>query len=89
MGDGVEMIEGAYNVPISQVTRDSQLVPSLVRFRTNGSAVHIVYESGCCVHDGIRPARIGGRAILNAFELRLVGTGGCACLACISHSVSS
>ena len=71
IGDGVEMIEGAYNVPISQVTHDSQLVPSLVRFRTNGSAVHIVYESGCCTPDGIRPSRVGGRAILNAFELRL------------------
>jgi len=44
-----------------------------VRFRTNGAAVHIVYESGCCVSDGIRPGRTGGRAILNAFELKSLG----------------
>ena len=68
-GNGVEMIEGDYNVPVQQVTSDDDLVASRVRFRTNGSAVHIVYESGCCVPDGIRPKREGGRAILNAFEL--------------------
>jgi len=73
VGDNVTMIQGAYNVPIQQVTQDSQLVPSLIRFHTDGSAVFIVYKSGCCVHDGIRPARTGGRAILNAFELTLVG----------------
>jgi len=71
IGDGVETIEGAYNVQVQQVTSDDDLVPSYVRFRTNGSAVHIVYESGCCTSDGIRPSRKGGRAILNAFELRI------------------
>ncbi len=78
MGDGVEMIEGTYNVQVQQVTSDDELIRSLVRFRTNGSAVHIIYESGCCVSDGIRPGRTGGRAILNAFELKMVG-GGPAC----------
>jgi len=71
IGDGVETIEGAYNVQVQQVTSDDELIPSLVRFRTNGSAVHIIYESGCCTADGIRPSRVGGRAILNAFELRI------------------
>ncbi len=71
MGDGVETIEGAYNVQVQQVTSDDDLIRSLVRFRTNGSAVHIIYESGCCTSDGIRPSRVGGRAILNAFELRI------------------
>ena len=73
LGDGVEMIEGDYNVEVQQVTSDDDLVPSLVRFRTNGAAVHIVYESGCCTSDGIRPGRTGGRAIVNAFELKSLG----------------
>lgn len=76
VGDNVTMTEGAYNVPIQQVTEDSQLVPSLIKFRTDSSAVFIVYESGCCVPDGIRPDRVGGRAILNAFELKLTKPGG-------------
>ncbi|MHC4620730.1 MAG: Calx-beta domain-containing protein [Planctomycetota bacterium] len=76
VGDNVTMTEGAYNVPIQQVTQDSQLVPSLIKFRTDSSAVFIVYESGCCVPDGIRPDRVGGRAILNAFELKLTEPGG-------------
>jgi len=73
LGDGVDMIEGDYNVQVQQVTSDDELVASHVQFRTNGSAVHIVYESGCCVSDGIRPGRTGGRAILNAFELKSLG----------------
>jgi len=72
-GNNVTTTLAAYNVPVQQVTQDSQLVPSLIRFHTDGSAVFIVYESGCCVPDGIRPSREGGRAILNAFELRRVG----------------
>jgi len=70
---GVEMLEGAYDVPIQQVTSDSELVPSVVRFRTDGSStVLIVYENGCCVTDTVRPGRQGGRAILNAFQLDIV-----------------
>jgi len=68
----VTTLQGAYNVQPQQVTRDEDLVPSLVKFRTDGSAVHIVYESGCCANDGVRPDRYGGRAILNAFELMLI-----------------
>jgi len=71
VGNNVTTTQAAYNVPIQQVTQDSQLVPSLVKFHTDGSAVFIVYKSGCCVPDGIRPARVGGRAILNAFELKM------------------
>jgi len=68
-GNGVEMIEGAYNVTIQQVTSDEELVPSVVRFRTNGAAVLVIYEGGCCVADHVRSSRKGGRGILNAFEL--------------------
>jgi len=67
--DGVELIEGDYDVEIQQVTSDDELVPSVIRFRTNGSAVLIIYEGGCCAGDHIRPSRKGGRGILNAFEL--------------------
>jgi hypothetical protein len=73
VGNNVTTTQAAYNVPIQQVTSDDDLVPSVIKFRTDGSAVHIVYVSGCCVPDGIRPDRVGGRAILNAFELKLVG----------------
>ncbi|MHC4619605.1 MAG: dockerin type I domain-containing protein, partial [Planctomycetota bacterium] len=76
VGNNVTTTQAAYNVPIQQVTQDSQLVPSLIKFRTDSSAVFIVYVSGCCVPDGIRPDRVGGRAILNAFELKLTSPGG-------------
>jgi hypothetical protein len=66
---GVQMLAGAYDVPIQQVTSDSQLVPSVVKFTTDGAPVLIVYENGCCVDDSVRPGRNGGRGILNAFEL--------------------
>jgi len=68
---GVVMLQGAYDVAVQQVTSDSQLVPSLVRFSTDGSPVLLVYENGCCVTDTVRPGRSGGRGILNAFELKL------------------
>jgi hypothetical protein len=71
-GAGVEMLEGAYDVPIQQVTSDSELNTSLVKFRTDGSPVLIVYENGCCVTDSVRPGRSGGRGILNAFRLDLM-----------------
>ena len=68
-GGGVELIEGDYNVVIQQVTSDDELVPSVIRFRTNGASVLVIYEGGCCVADHVRSSRKGGRGILNAFEL--------------------
>jgi len=71
LGTGdVELLEGAYDVPVQQVTTDAQLNASVIRFSTDGSAVLVIYENGCCVADGVRPSRSGGRAILNAFELK-------------------
>ncbi len=69
---GVEMLEGAYDVEIQQVTHDDELVPSVIRFRTDGSPLLVVYEGNCCimVPDDIRPQRESQRAILNAFELK-------------------
>ena len=71
---GVEMIEGAYNVEIQQVTTDAELVPSVIRFRTDGSGVFVAYEGNCCefVPEDIRPQRESQRGILNAFELKQV-----------------
>jgi hypothetical protein len=68
----VVTLKAVDNVRPQQVTRDQDLTPSEMKFRTDGSSVHIVYEAGCCSHDNVRPSRDGGRAILNAFELKLV-----------------
>jgi hypothetical protein len=66
----VKTIKPALNVKPQQVITDAELIPSEMTFATDGSAVHIVYEAGCCVADGVRKSRYeGGRAILNAFEL--------------------
>lgn len=70
---GVELIQAAYEVEIQQVTSDDDLVPSEVKFRTDGSAVMVVYEGNCCqyVPDDIRSQRESQRAIVNAFELKM------------------
>ena len=70
--DGVQLLQADYDVEIQQVTRDEDLVPSVIKFRTDGSPVLVVYENGCCVTDTVRPGRSGGRAILNAFEMKIV-----------------
>ena len=67
--EGVTSIQEAYNVQPQQVTTDAQLVPSLIKFSTDGSPVLILYKAGCCEPDPVRPTRVGGRGILNAFEL--------------------
>ncbi|MHC4573411.1 MAG: Calx-beta domain-containing protein [Planctomycetota bacterium] len=70
--DGVQLLKGAYNVPIQQVTSDDELIPSVISFRTDGSAVMVMYHGTCCVPDDIRPARGSARAVLNAFRLLLL-----------------
>ncbi|MHC4623318.1 MAG: Calx-beta domain-containing protein, partial [Planctomycetota bacterium] len=71
--EGVVSIQDACNVQPQQVTTDAELVPSLIKFSTDGSPVLILYKAGCCEPDPVRPTRVGGRAILNAFELVYVG----------------
>jgi len=75
IGDGnVKTIKPAKNVPCQQVTSDAELIPSEMTFSTDGSAVHVVYQAGCCIADGVRRSRYeGARAILNAFELVYTG----------------
>jgi len=65
--------EGNGVVEIQQATSDEDLIPSVIKFRTDGSAVLVIYEGNCCqmVEDDIRPQRESQRAVLNAFELIL------------------
>ena len=62
-GNGVTQTLGAYNVPIQNTTSDNNLVPSKVRFYTDGSGeVKITYE-----------AAGGTTACINAFVLSYLG----------------
>ena len=67
--EGVVSIQDACNVQPQQVTTDAELVPSVIRFATDGSPVLVLYQGGCCAEDPVREDRVGGRGILNAFRL--------------------
>ncbi|MHC4343295.1 MAG: Calx-beta domain-containing protein [Planctomycetota bacterium] len=76
-GTGVTQIENAYNVWPTHYYLDSELVPSLIKFETDGSEVLVIYEADNTLWpDCARPGREGSRGILNAFELILMGPGG-------------
>ncbi|MHC4647235.1 MAG: fibronectin type III domain-containing protein, partial [Planctomycetota bacterium] len=76
-GTGVTQIENAYDVWPTHYYLDSQLVPSLIKFETDGSEVLVIYEADNTLWpDCARPGREGSRAILNAFELIWMGPGG-------------
>jgi len=66
-GKGVVAIKNAYNVKTQHVDSDQKLSPSVVRFRTDGSPVLVVYEAPKFYID--YRDYPGGRAILNAFRL--------------------
>ena len=66
-GKGVETIQNAYNVSATHVDDDWKLTPSLVKFRTDGSPVLVIYEAPRDYWDYREYP--GGRAILNAFRL--------------------
>ena len=71
-GKGVRSIQNAYNVAPQHVYKDSELVPSLIKFETDGSDVLVIYQadrSEPLYPDCARPCREGARGILNAFEL--------------------
>ena len=71
-GRGVTAIENAYNVAPQHVYKDDELIPSFVKFETDGSPVLIIYQadrSEPLYPDCARPGREGARGILNAFEL--------------------
>jgi len=71
-GKGVESIQNAYNVAPQHVYKDSELVPSVIKFSTDGSDVLVIYQadrSEPLYPDCARKGREGARGILNAFEL--------------------
>jgi len=71
-GKGVKAIQNAYNVAPQHVYSDDELVPSVVKFETDGSPVLIIYQADRTeplYPDCARPGREGARGILNAFEL--------------------
>jgi len=80
-GTGVEAIEDAYNVPVTYTNFDDEVSMSVIRFRTNGSEVLVIYEApDMGFPDCARPGREGGRAILNAFELVSAAAMECPCI---------
>ena len=71
-GKGVKVIQNAYNVAPQHVYSDDELVPSVIKFATDGSGVLIIYQADRTeplYPDCARPGREGARGILNAFEL--------------------
>jgi len=71
-GKGVKAIENAYNVAPQHVYSDDELVPSRIKFATDGSPVLVIYQADRTeplYPDCARPGREGARGILNAFEL--------------------
>jgi hypothetical protein len=66
-GKGVTAIKNAYNVHCQHVDSDAKLQPSLIRFRTDGSPVLVIYEAPKFYID--YRDYPGGRAPLNAFRL--------------------
>jgi hypothetical protein len=68
---GVELIDSAYNIEVTSTLNDDEVATSEISFRTNGSAVLVIYEAPA---DWTDPrGRDGGRGILNAFELVIAG----------------
>lgn len=66
---GVVQHKTAKGVKVQQVTKDAELQPSVVTFSTDGSPVVVVYRGGAGKPDDLRRHRVGGYAVLNAFEL--------------------
>ena len=76
-GTGVTQIENDYDVWPTHYLSDDDLVPSLIKFETDGSDVLVIYEADNTLWpDCARSGREGSRAILNAFELIWMGPGG-------------
>ena len=71
-GKGVKSIQNAYNVAPQHVYKDSELVPSVIKFETDGSDVLVIYQADRTeplYPDCARKGREGARGILNAFEI--------------------
>jgi hypothetical protein len=78
-GKGVTAIENAYNVAPQHVLSDDELIPSVIKFATDGSEVLIIYQADRSLPlypDCARKGREGARGILNAFRLVSLQDGG-------------
>jgi hypothetical protein len=64
---GVTPIENAYYFEAQHVSSDDELVPSVVRFKTDGSPVLIIYDTPKDYYD--YRDYPGARAVFNAFRL--------------------
>ena len=76
-GKGVTAIENAYKVAPQHVLSDEELIPSVIKFATDGSEVLIIYQADRSLPlypDCARKGREGARGILNAFELIQIET---------------
>lgn len=71
-GKGVTAIQNVYHFAAQHVEHDEELIPSIVKFKTDGSPVVIIYEAPQDYWD--YRDYPGGRAILNAFRLEHVIT---------------
>jgi len=67
---GVRSLKEVYNFTAQHVEHDEQLIPSIIRFKTDGSAVFVMYEAPQDYWD--YRDYPGGRAILNAFRLERI-----------------
>jgi hypothetical protein len=75
-GKGVTAIENAHDVAPQHVLSDEELIPSVIKFATDGSEVLVIYQADRSLPlypDCARKGREGARGILNAFELIYVG----------------
>ncbi|MHC4474756.1 MAG: hypothetical protein ACYTEL_03870 [Planctomycetota bacterium] len=75
-GGGIKIADSPLLCPLQHVYSDDELVPSLIKFATDGSPVLIIYQADRTeplYPDCARPGREGARGILNAFELIQMG----------------
>jgi hypothetical protein len=85
-GGGVTALENVYDVHVSYSLSDDNVATSTIKFETDGSEVLVTYEApDWGFPDCARQGREGGRGILNAFELALVGSA-CQCLGDVSDT---
>jgi len=72
-GLGVTSLQNQYNVAPQHTYNDDELIPSVVRFITDGNEVMVLYRAGSNAYpDCARPGREGSRGILNAFRFRML-----------------
>ena len=69
-GTNVIAVQNAYNVQPSWVYEDKDVATSVIQFFTDGSPVMVMYEAP--EYEDAMSLFVGGRGVLNAFELKLL-----------------